>query len=52
MGELNKDIFIGGLFMGGLFGFFNGAYVVSSALFASIAVVNYLYDSFKQTETV
>ncbi len=49
MTELNKDIFISGLFLAGIFGFVSGAFVVSSVLFVTIAVINYVYDSFKQT---
>ncbi len=49
MTELNKDIFISGLFLAGIFGFVSGAYVMSSVLFVTIAVINYVYDNFKQT---
>lgn len=39
MNDLNKDIVLSGLFVTGLFGFVSGAYIVSSALIATIAVV-------------
>jgi hypothetical protein len=52
MSELKKDIFISGLFMGGIFGFVSGAYVVSSALFVTVAVVNNLHYSYREIEGV
>lgn len=52
MTDLNKDIFVSGLFMGGIFGFVSGAYVISSALFATVAVINNLHYSLKATKGV
>lgn len=49
MGELKKDLIVGGLFVGGISGFISGAFVLSSALFATIAVVNTVHYSFKPT---
>ncbi len=40
MSDLNKDIFVGGLFLGGIYGFLSGAFVIASALFATVAVIN------------
>lgn len=48
MTELDKDIVVSGLFLGGIFGFVSGAYVVSSALFGVVAVLNNLHYSFSQ----
>jgi len=50
--DLNKDIFFGGLFLGGIFGFVSGAYVVASALFATVAVFNNVVNNSVQTEGV
>lgn len=52
MTELNKDIFISALFMGGIFGFVSGAFVVSSALFVTVAAVNSLSFHDEQTEEI
>jgi len=50
MNDLNKDIVVSGLFVTGLFGFVSGAYIVSSALLATIAVVNSLDGSLEKVE--
>jgi len=42
MSDLNKDILVSGLFVTGAFGFLSGAYIVSSAILASVVVVNSL----------
>ncbi len=49
MSELKKDLIVGGLFIGGISGFISGAFVLSSALFASIAVINTVHYSMKPT---
>ncbi|MDD5411097.1 MAG: hypothetical protein PHF31_06735 [Methylobacter sp.] len=38
MSNLLKDIIFGLMFLTGLFGFISGAFIVSSALFASAAI--------------
>ncbi len=52
MTELNKDIFISALFMGGIFGFVSGAFVASSALFVTVAVINNLSFNTEQTQEI
>lgn len=50
MNDLNKDILVSGLFVVGLFGFVSGAYIVSSALLASITLVNGLRNEIESSK--
>jgi len=52
MNDLNRDIFVSGLFMVGLFGFVNGAYIVSSAVLASITLVNSLSNNIESNKSL
>jgi hypothetical protein len=52
MNDLNKDIFVGGLFLGGIFSFVSGTFVVASALFATVAVFNNVFFDSRQVEGV
>jgi hypothetical protein len=40
MSEIIKDVFIGLLFMTGILGFLAGEFIVSTALFASAAIIS------------
>lgn len=40
MSNLNKDISLGVLFIMGIFGFMNGAFIISAVIFAMAAVVS------------
>ena len=52
MTDLNKDIVVSGLFLTGLFGFVSGAFIVSSAVFATVAVVTQLPVNKSQVQEV
>jgi hypothetical protein len=52
MTDLNKDLFSGGLFLGGIFSFLSGTFVIASALFATAAVFNNVLIDSRQTEGI
>lgn len=52
MTDLNKDLFSGGLFLGGIFCFVSGTYVVASVIFAAVAVFNNVFFDSRQPEGV
>lgn len=43
MKNYSKDILVGALFLAGLTGFISGEFIISSALFATAAVVSKVY---------
>lgn len=49
---MNKDILMGSLFLGGIFSFLSGTFVIASALFATVAVFNNVLVDSRQTQGV
>ncbi len=45
MTSLQKDLLIAALFITGIFGFISGAFIISSALFATAAILSNIHLS-------
>ena len=52
MNDFYKDVLTGLVFVAGLFGFLSGAFIISSALFATSAIASNVNTSRKQREAV